>query len=107
MYVTVHSEFHNDTVCLIAGLGVFAGRDFKEGETVLRSWGAAFFPKGLPAHLPPYYYVFHADDTQDALHLGYGSITNHHDFYNVGYIWDADSDRGLMFVVRELLHVHV
>ena len=107
MYVTVHSEFHNDTVCLIAGLGVFAGRDFDQGTIVISSWEIVFFPHELPAYLPPWEYVFNVNDTHEALPLGYAPIANHHESDNVEHVWTDESAQNMMFVVRELLHVHV
>ena len=65
-----------------AGLGVFAGRAFKEDETVLRSWMTLFLPNNFPKSEAVDYYDFAHNKTHSALVLDYGSVANHHECAN-------------------------
>ena len=102
----VHSNFK--TLCLIiAGYGVFAGRDFNEGETVFWTWKTIFFPMHMPAHLSPWNYVYGKNDTHTALPLGYGSVANHHEIPNVANVYDDEYHRNVVFMVCKHLHLHI
>ena len=65
-----------------AGIGVFAGRDFKTDEIVLRSWMTLFLPKSFPRRQTLRCYSFGHNETHMALDLDYGSIINHHESAN-------------------------
>ena len=93
------------THCLIAGFGVFAGRDFNKDDIVMWSWKTISFPRDMPQHLSPWYYVFGTNDTHVALPLGYGSVANHHEFANAANVYSDESYENVVFEVRELLHI--
>ena len=63
-------------------MGVFAGRDFKEGEVVLRSWMTLFLPLNFPEDQAPRHYAFGYNKTHMALALDYGSLINHRESAN-------------------------
>ena len=80
-----------------AGIGVFAGRAFKQDEPVLRSWMTLFLPKNFPRGQSTQCYVFRHNETHTALDLDYGSIINHHESANAR----ASGDFNLNYLVRE------
>ena len=61
-----------------AGLGVFAGRAFKQDEIVVPSWMTLILPKNFPKSEDTSNYLFPIG----AVALGYGSIANHHKSFN-------------------------
>ena len=65
-----------------AGIGVFAGRDFKKGEIVLRSSMTLVLPGNIPGLQILRHYSFGHNKTHIVLDLDYGSIINHHESAN-------------------------
>ena len=65
-----------------AGFGVFAGRAFKQDETVLQSWITLFLPKNFPKTETVANYMFDHNKTHNALVLDYGSVFNHYESAN-------------------------
>ena len=65
-----------------AGIGVFAGRAFKQDEIVLRSSMILVLPRNIPALRTLRCYGFGHNETHMALDLDYGSIVNHHESAN-------------------------
>ena len=71
------------------------------------SWKTVFFPTEMPHGFSPWHYVFGSNKTHVALALGYGSISNHHEFANVINVWNDESETNVVFAVSELLHLHI
>ena len=66
-----------------AGIGVFAGRPFKQDMFVPVSTRTLFLPRNIPGNEILYNYIFAYNDTHMGLVLDYGSVLNHHESANV------------------------
>ena len=79
-------SFHQIKVCTFiqtAGVGVFAGRDFKQYSKVPALWRALFLPYNYPRTEFVSNYIFGYNKTNSLLVLDYGSLFNHHESVNV------------------------
>ena len=64
---------------------MFAGRNFRKDDVVIRSWRTLLLPKTLPDNSVLWYYFFRHNETHISLPLGYGSLVNQHDSPNIDY----------------------
>ena len=86
------------------GFGVFAGRDFRKGAVVIRSWKTLALPKTWPDNSVLWYYFFGHNETHLSLSLSYGSLTNNHESANIQYFQYFSTEAAATksgFVVRD------
>ena len=83
-----------------AGIGVFAGRAFKQKKQVLAIRKTLFLPNNFPPYEFVHNYVFGYNKTHMALVLDYGSLLNHHESANVKAGEEVPGSNKVNFQVR-------